>query len=77
VLKENKKNLHAFLHGELYEDCTRASEHAWEGVTYNPKRDETWVRREDRTPIDNAELLLCSVDPFTGAACVFAPKDRT
>ena len=76
VLAENKKNLHAFLHGELYEDCTRASEHAWVGVTYNPRRDETWVRRKDGTPIDSAEILLCSVDPFTGAPSVWAPTEE-
>lgn len=54
VLQEGKKNVHAFVKGELV--SYDSSEHA-RSATYNPFKFDSFVDRETSEPVYNAELV--------------------
>lgn len=62
VLRERKKNVHAFIIGDLLSYTTLPSEDSYSGmgVTYNPYKYEQFVRSSDGSPIDSARLVNVS-----------------
>lgn len=62
VLAERKKNVHAFIVGELLSYTTRSDDTGFSGdrVTYNPYKYDSFVRVDDESKIDNARLVNVS-----------------
>jgi hypothetical protein len=58
VIKEQKKNVHAKVHGDLVDgfSCDGGRE-----ATYNPYRDLTFVHRDDGSPVLRGERVLLEV----------------
>ena len=58
VLTEQRKNVHAYVVGELagIDVPPPSSMEGWSTVTYNPYRDTTFIDRDTRQPIGAAEL---------------------
>jgi hypothetical protein len=67
VLKEQRKNVHAFIEGTVC--CPVETIGAkWYGVTYNPYKYDSFVVRETETPIKGstfANLELAGTRPVT------------
>ena len=67
VLRERKKNVHAFVRGYILpeddEVCARNYFHTvWHGkeVTYNPYKYESFVVKDSEQPIDKAKMAVLS-----------------
>lgn len=59
VRRENRKNVHAKVHGEVVESFPLDTE--GRSATYNPYRDETFIHRDDGTPVHCADRVLLEV----------------
>lgn len=69
VIKEQRKNVHAKVHGEVVEDFN------WKGgrgATYNPYRDMTFVHRDDGSPVFKADRVLLEVVEGKGRITVWS-----
>jgi hypothetical protein len=63
VLKEHKKNVHAFVVGNLvYNNGDDMQRNGPLGVTYNPYKYETFVVRQTEQPIKNAPRVRLDSD---------------
>jgi len=62
VLKEKRKNVHAFVRGKVADihKFRRASGY-WYKVGYNPYKNETFVKMEDGNPILKAKFAFMDV----------------
>ena len=63
VVKEKRKNVHAYVAGELVESCwfTRPGTRIWkhkQAVTYNPYKHKTFVDRRTGEPVTEAKHVL-------------------
>ena len=58
VLKEKKKNVHAFVEGEEAFDFKSGT---YCGVTYNPYKHSTFVKRGTEEPVREFDILICQV----------------
>tara|TARA_R110002020_G_scaffold472499_1_gene700685 strand:+ start:1282 stop:1731 length:450 start_codon:yes stop_codon:yes gene_type:complete len=67
VLKEQRKNVHAFIRGELVETCNKPSLYArwikisniYDGIaTYNPYLYDTFVDKETKQPITSSNVYI-------------------
>jgi hypothetical protein len=57
VLKEKQKNIHAFVEGDIENDTKDLTTQ----VTYNPYRDTTFIKKDTKEPIFNAERVNLNV----------------
>lgn len=55
VLREKKKNVHAYARGILINSCSFSEKEKL--VTYNPYKYSQFVRMEDKTPIFSADMV--------------------
>lgn len=68
VLKEGRKNVHAFVHGTLMLDSPNKLEGSWkEGgrwvrVTYDPYASDTFVTLPRRKPVETASAVVLLSD---------------
>ena len=61
VLKEKRKNVHAFVRGELVRHSETPDSEVREGnVTYNPYKYDSFVRRADKSSITGAQKVYIS-----------------
>ena len=58
AIAERKRNVHAFVRGEIAEAEAEAAAEVTMEVTYNPFRHETFVMRETGEPVVDAELVV-------------------
>jgi len=59
VLREKKKNVHAFVVGELVSFGAPTGDVSGREVTYNPYRFETFVYKQEETPVfDGTRAVL-------------------
>lgn len=68
VIKEQRKNVHAKVYGEIVDE-------QWEGgraATYNPYRDMTFVYRDDGSPVFKADRVLLEVVEGKGRITVWS-----
>ena len=67
VLRERKKNVHAFVRGELmgYEDMTYSPE-LYTDVTYNPYKYSSFVNKHTEEAVDNAQIAVLSTNSDEG-----------
>lgn len=73
VIATGRKNVHAFLRcaAVVYQPDTVPVYNPLDRVTYNPYRDDTFVRTTDYTPVVSAALLYAEVDPATRTPRVY------
>lgn len=57
VIKEQKKNVHAFVDGTVDHNPERGVQALPTGVTYNPYRFSSFVRAHDSSPIQKAKAV--------------------
>lgn len=67
VLRERKKNVHAFVRGELmgYENMAYAPE-LYSSVTYNPYKYSSFVNKHTEETVDNAHVAVLSTNSDEG-----------
>jgi hypothetical protein len=67
VLRERKKNVHAFVRGELmgYEDMAHEPE-LYSSVTYNPYKYSSFVNKHTEETVDNAHVAVLSTSSDEG-----------
>ena len=58
VLREGRKNVHAFVRGDYGTIKWEDSWLQWKGATYNPYKYSTFVDRETEKPLDSAEYAM-------------------
>lgn len=56
VIREKKKNVHAFVRGYLYLDNTHIQLFCWDDIYYNPYKADTFVDFEDK-PVHSADFV--------------------
>lgn len=71
VLREKKKNVHAFVEGEVVPRFSRDESGC--AVTYNPYKHKTFVRRRNGSSIREADLVCLEV--VGGKARIFVWVD--
>lgn len=59
VLRERKKNVHAFVRGKYEQLEQSISTQQWREAYYNPYQVEGFVDRETREPIRFADMAVC------------------
>lgn len=74
VLKEGKKNVHAFARGNLCIGDREADGSCTVPVTYNPYRYTTFIRSDKEEPITESEYALLSMTD-EGRPLVTATED--
>ena len=69
VLREKRKNVHAFVIGYYDSDSVSQAVDSGHSVTYNPYKYETFVFANTDEPVYNADVARCvTVD---GKGCIF------
>jgi len=67
VLREKRKNVHAWIAGRLVTPAEIPGNVFWEPVLYDPYRHETFVRPWDAAPVLRADWAkVCREGAFTG-----------
>lgn len=59
VLKDRKKNVHAFVLGKYKQELQNLSRLNFREAYYNPYRVQSFVDRETSEPIEYADLAIC------------------
>ncbi|AEV52134.1 hypothetical protein [Rhodococcus phage RGL3] len=67
VLREQRKNVHAGLVGELVRTTRRSDEPEGRGITYNPYKFSSFVHRDDETPYEGSPLAYLNESQVTAA----------
>jgi hypothetical protein len=80
VLKEKKKNVHAYVRGMAVdakaERCMLPW--SWDEIYYNPYSCSTFVIKEDSTPVESSQWVNIGVGgAFTGLPSILAFDIRT
>jgi hypothetical protein len=75
VLREKRKNVHAFVIGEVADDwkSTVSKDFQGEAITYNPYKYSTFVKRADESPIHAAaSVQMIAKDGRASMVAVFS-----
>lgn len=62
VLRQKRKNVHAFIEGELSTLDWSAFAEDMEGISYNPYKAGTFVNRENGQPVFSARVAVARLD---------------
>tara|TARA_R110001632_G_scaffold32084_2_gene83380 strand:+ start:1165 stop:1434 length:270 start_codon:yes stop_codon:yes gene_type:complete len=67
VLRERKKNVHAFVRGKLmYYDVIVGTPELYTDVTYNPYKYSSFVNKHTEEAVDKAKIAVLSTNPDEG-----------
>ena len=58
VLKEQRKNVHAYVRGEVITSFANEIDSNWVEITYNPYKYSTFVIKETQVPVFTAKMVL-------------------